>query len=920
VARAAHENTYTVQDTRPAESLWSIAESRMGDGNRWHEIAALNEGRVMTDGTVFHAQGFLQPGWKLLMPEGTSTATVQETATVRPGDSLGSIADRELGDPARYPEIFDLNRGTPQPGGGTFTDPNLIFPGQKLQLPEAGADAADDGNTPEPGEKRPSEPAESAKPGDTGDADDSGETGGAGGGAERGEVGGPTETAKPDETATPETPAKPTETAKPDESGKGEAPAPALPDETAKPDDAASVGKEQPSASAENETPGESDTVGTAEDGEDGAIRTVAGFGALLAAGVLGVLGARRIVQHRRRRPRRRISLPEGEAAALEREMRAASADVPEGLDLLDRALRTLAASLGEDESALPPITAAVITPEGTALHLSEPAPARRPFTPVISGDDIWWCPKDTDSLLSAQEASCTALPYPALISLGTSSDGHPVLVDLEHIGMLRLDGDEDDIRAVLLALAVELASDSLHAEHTIRLVGFGQELKAAFPGRVVHHATLASAVAGLRGHDAAQRRALAESGAESLREARLLGTGADAWAPQIVLCSLPLTEADESALDLVDLIGAQPRTSLAAVTSAGDALALPGTWNMAAAPDVVIRLPGAELEVALQRLEPAQYESLLELMDITGRSGDEPTPAWARPEDPRVTLTVAAVPDPDPADEHEEGTGLPVAEMIAAPLPAPAAPYVRVLGRVELVSAEGPVEPNRRGRLTEMAAWLVLHPGLEHHALDEAIWPGRQVGHSLRNSNMSKLRAWVGGQEYLPFVSDGRYMFASSVRCDWSDFQEFYRDGMHAKGEAADAALANALALVQGSPFAATNPRNYLWADAMFHDMLSAIVDVAHELASRCLAAGDHSGAVAAATRGMAASPESELLVRDLFRAHAAVGDRTAILEAADRLNRLNEELGTDAEDETIDLLRELLTAIPDMDSSSAA
>jgi DNA-binding SARP family transcriptional activator len=218
------------------------------------------------------------------------------------------------------------------------------------------------------------------------------------------------------------------------------------------------------------------------------------------------------------------------------------------------------------------------------------------------------------------------------------------------------------------------------------------------------------------------------------------------------------------------------------------------------------------------------------------------------------------------------------------------------------------------------MAAWLVLHPGLEHHALDEAIWPGRQVGHSLRNSNMSKLRAWVGGQEYLPFVSDGRYMFASSVRCDWSDFQEFYRDGMHAKGEAADAALANALALVQGSPFAATNPRNYLWADAMFHDMLSAIVDVAHELASRCLAAGDHTGAVAAATRGMAASPESELLVRDLFRAHAAVGDRTAILEAADRLNRLNEELGTDAEDETIDLLRELLTAIPDMDSSSAA
>ncbi len=52
-------------------------------------------------------------------------------------DSLWRIADRTLGDGARWPEIFEVNRGKPQPGGGTFTRPSLIFPGEELVLPSA---------------------------------------------------------------------------------------------------------------------------------------------------------------------------------------------------------------------------------------------------------------------------------------------------------------------------------------------------------------------------------------------------------------------------------------------------------------------------------------------------------------------------------------------------------------------------------------------------------------------------------------------------------------------------------------------------------------------------------------------------------------------------------------------------------------
>jgi DNA-binding SARP family transcriptional activator len=50
-------------------------------------------------------------------------------------DSLSRIAARTLGEARRWPEIFETNKGKPQPNGGTLTNPNLIFPGERLTLP-----------------------------------------------------------------------------------------------------------------------------------------------------------------------------------------------------------------------------------------------------------------------------------------------------------------------------------------------------------------------------------------------------------------------------------------------------------------------------------------------------------------------------------------------------------------------------------------------------------------------------------------------------------------------------------------------------------------------------------------------------------------------------------------------------------------
>jgi nucleoid-associated protein YgaU len=49
-------------------------------------------------------------------------------------DSLWRIAERCLGNGARWPEIWTLNKNTIQADGRTFTNPNLIYPGWTLQL------------------------------------------------------------------------------------------------------------------------------------------------------------------------------------------------------------------------------------------------------------------------------------------------------------------------------------------------------------------------------------------------------------------------------------------------------------------------------------------------------------------------------------------------------------------------------------------------------------------------------------------------------------------------------------------------------------------------------------------------------------------------------------------------------------------
>ncbi|MEV7245119.1 LysM peptidoglycan-binding domain-containing protein [Streptomyces sp. NPDC093248] len=1102
-----------VHHVQDGDTLWDIAEKRLGAGIEWHRIIDANEGVRQADGSLVTADTtVLQPGWTLRLPADASpdpaadqdgaraqtagSKAAAQTHTVRAGETLSGIAEDELGNADAYPRIVEANKGVKQDDGRALDDPDEIYPGWKLQIPTAaGSDRSDSKpNEAQPPQEQPTDQdkaeerpgAEQTQPpaqDDSGQGADKGEKSDqahGGQGADKDQQDGGQPTARPD------TPSEPP---------AAQSPAP---------------DREREQHGTPTQAPEAHDTA-EAGDSADTSVRTIAAAGSILAAAVLAVVATRRAHQQRRRRPKRRIPMPSGATADFEKQLRVAS-DIT-GTALADRALRTLAANCRQNGRPLPEVEAMRITARGIELHLAAVTPPVAPFTEHEDNPTVWVCPARGAALLNEDEAADITVPYPALVSLGETEDGDAVLVNLEAIGLLRLAGSPADVRAVMLALAVELASSQLAPDSQVLLAGAGSDLHHLYPDQIEHHADLGPATSDLQAHDAFQRQALTDGGHDHLRAARLVEDGGDTWIPRILIATAPPTGA--AAAELEDLLASRPRTSVAVVTAAGGELDLPGAWTLPAQPGTLVELPDLDLAVKLQHLDADSYDRLVQLIATSSRTDDVPPPAWtghtgpADSNGPRPAFTVGegsalapetsavpavtavaaqgsglatAVPSftgfsaartPDDAltgsgddwqeedgsalspavagspaldepvdgdtdsnsaggptgwvtpesaeedgpeeasalgaevwetaepkqdfekvldevlgerdddsplqpDEEEVGSGLSadalgdgpdeeetqegdsamtgdqdedesgltaaalgettasataaeariiprpsaatstVLAALATPPAEPEDPQVQVLGPVTLAGAQGRVGSNRRNHLLEIAAWLVLHPGLGRQDLDNAIWPGLRKTSSTRNTAMSRLRSWLGPNPhvpaddprsaYLPAVTDGIYRLGPAVTSDWDRFKELYQQGMHHDGQDADVALAHALALVRGRPFADIDPSKYAWAEADIQEMISAIVDVAHELAERRRQVRDYRAAAQAVTKGMLVDSQSELLYRDLFTICHEMGDREGLERAAAQLARINAEEGVDSSPETRGLLRTLL------------
>lgn len=62
-------------------------------------------------------------------------APATKSRVVKPRETLWGLAEAHLGDPFRWRELWELNRGRTFPDGRTFHDPNLVHPGWSLLFP-----------------------------------------------------------------------------------------------------------------------------------------------------------------------------------------------------------------------------------------------------------------------------------------------------------------------------------------------------------------------------------------------------------------------------------------------------------------------------------------------------------------------------------------------------------------------------------------------------------------------------------------------------------------------------------------------------------------------------------------------------------------------------------------------------------------
>ena len=160
--------THTVTS---GESLWSIAHTELGDGARWHEIADLNPGtpRPAMAGVA---------GTTLSLPtaHSASDASRQGGATylVRPGDTLSEIAQEQLGDADRYPDLPGL--GFPHQADGRHlkagSDPSRVAADHPRQRRQGRCRASSGGSAAARGPREPgNRPAiTGSKPADAGPA------------------------------------------------------------------------------------------------------------------------------------------------------------------------------------------------------------------------------------------------------------------------------------------------------------------------------------------------------------------------------------------------------------------------------------------------------------------------------------------------------------------------------------------------------------------------------------------------------------------------------------------------------------------------------------------------------------------------------------------------------------------------------
>ncbi len=880
LARAAAPAVPDPGGTQPAtrtvtvakgDSFWELANRHLGDPTRWTEIFDLNAGRTMTTGHVMEEPGWLEPGWELLVPDTAGQAAPEApppqdqttTRTVQRGDTLSQIAEEELGDANRYPELFAATTGTVQPDGRHLVDPDLIYPGWNVTLPgdaaSAQADRGQAGAT--PGDQDPvrDHQAVSAEPGTAG------------------------QDVQADE----------------------------------KPAADEGVAAPQSQAGAEQTSPGTQNSTG-ADQWAPWVLGGLTGAGAVLAGSLWLALRARRRAQRRHRRPGRTLAAPSLLLAPVEKTVVTVGSSAAQTVEYLDAVLRRLGAAVATSGGAMPDLVAVELTGADVVLHLGGPWELGAPWEGA-DGGHRWQVPVGLP-LDRVGPAGDHPAPYPLLVTVGSADDGSVWLFNLEDLAVT-LTGEAERAQDFARYLVAEIGCSPWSAWTTVDCVGLGAELVGLNPDRIRYHdPQSAGDPVGNALAEAMTTVGRATAARTDVVTARSRGVGVESWAPQVVLVD---ATSDDPALDpLLDIVAGHAGCTGTSVVLAGSR-PRGGGVRIEVTAEGRVRLPEVGLDLVAVGLDiteaggcaglvahteiavdpvPVPYQD--DTMDIGWWSWSDQSGAL-RPEhtlprtsdsrcDPQATSSLlpgddasyvelaATTPDdlallapqvPTGVRREVDAADPGLDEDLAAWFaPGTTRPRVRVLGSVQ-VAAPGVPPTRRQPFFAELVVYLALHPaGAAPARMAEAFSTSRAKAREY----VRIVRQWLGvdpatGVPYLH--EDDQEVCQVDVLCDLDLFRRLRVRGQARGAEGTDDLLA-ALRLVAGRPF---DGRQAGWAwlvdDRTDEAALVAVIDTAHTVVTGALATADLPVARWAAQAAQVADPYDEVIRLDLAAVASAEG-----------------------------------------------